>query len=53
MAEKKLDLSDPRGLAEFCVQTLDKKNASDIRMFKVDEQTIIADYYVLCCGRSP
>lgn len=52
MAEKKFDLTDPRGLAEFCVQTLDNKNASDIRMFKVDEQTIIADYYVLCCGRS-
>jgi len=52
MAEKNFDLTDPRGLAEFCVQSLDKKNASDIRMFKVDEQTIIADYYVLCCGRS-
>ena len=34
------------------MQSLDKKNASDIRLFKVDEQTIIADYYVLCCGRS-
>lgn len=52
MAEKKLDLTIPRDLAEFCVETLDKKNASDIRLFKVDEQTIVADYYVLCCGRS-
>lgn len=52
MAEKQLDLNTPLELAEFCVQTLDKKNASDIRLFKVDEQTIIADYYVLCCGRS-
>lgn len=52
MAEKQFDLNTPRGLAEFCVQSLDKKNASDIRLFKVDEQTIIADYYVLCCGRS-
>ena len=31
---------------------MDKKNASDIKLFKVDEQTIIADYYVICCGRS-
>ena len=52
MAEKIFDLQSPRGLADFCVQTLYKKNASDIRMFKVDEQTIVADYYVLCCGRS-
>ncbi len=52
MAEKIKDLTTPLGLAEFCVQALDKKNASDIRLFKVDEQTIIADYYVLCCGRS-
>ena len=52
MAEKQFDLTTPLGLAEFCVQSLDKKNASDIRLFKVDEQTIIADYYVLCCGRS-
>ena len=52
MAEKQFDLNTPLGLAEFCVQSLDKKNASDIRLFKVDEQTIIADYYVLCCGRS-
>ena len=52
MAEKQFDLNTPLGLAEFCVHTLDMKNASDIRLFKVDEQTIIADYYVLCCGRS-
>lgn len=49
---KELNLNEPLDLAKFCVQALDKKNASDIRLFKVDEQTIIADYYVLCCGRS-
>ena len=52
MTQKQFDLQTPRGLAEFCVQALDKKNASDIRLFKVDEQTIVADYYLLCCGRS-
>lgn len=51
MAEK-LNLTEPLELAKFCVQALDKKNASDIKLFRVDEQTIIADYYVLCCGRS-
>ena len=51
MAEK-LNLTEPLELAKFCVGALDKKNASDIRVFRVDEQTIIADYYVICCGRS-
>lgn len=51
MAEK-FNLSEPLDLAKFCVQALDKKNASDIRVFRVEEQTIIADYYVICCGRS-
>ena len=49
---KEFNLTEPLDLAKFCVQALDKKNASDIRLFRVDEQTIIADYYVLCCGRS-
>lgn len=51
MADK-FNLSEPLDLAKFCVQALDKKNASDIRVFRVEEQTIIADYYVICCGRS-
>ena len=49
---EKFNLSEPLDLAKFCVQALDKKNASDIRVFHVEEQTIIADYYVICCGRS-
>lgn len=52
MEEKTLNLNEPLELAKFCVQTLYKKNASDIKLFKVDEQTIIADYYVLCTGRA-
>ena len=52
MTEKKINLDAPRTLAEFCVRTLDAKRASDIRLFYVEEQTIVADYYVLCCGRS-
>lgn len=52
MSETKINLDDPRALAEFCVQALDAKSASDIRLFHVEEQTIVADYYVICCGRS-
>ena len=52
MEEKTFDLNTPLGLAQFCVRTLDNKNASEIKLFKVDEKTIIADYYVICNGRS-
>ena len=52
MENKNFDLNIPLDLAQFCVCTLDNKNASDIKLFKVDEQTIIADYYVICNGRS-
>ena len=52
MEEKVFDITEPLELAKFCVSTLYKKNASDIKLFKVDEQTIIADYYVICNGRS-
>ena len=52
MEEKAFDLTTPLGLAKFCVSTLYNKNASDIKLFKVDEKTIIADYYVICNGRS-
>ena len=52
MEEKTFDLHDPLGLAQVCVSTRYKKNASEIKLFKGDEQTIIADYYVICNGRS-
>lgn len=52
MEDTEFDLKDPLGLACFCVETLYKKNASDIQLIHVEDQTIIADYYVLCCGRS-
>lgn len=52
MEDTEFNLKDPLGLACFCVETLYKKNASDIQLIHVEDQTIIADYYVLCCGRS-
>ena len=52
MEDTEFDLKDPLGLACFCVETLYKKNALDIQLIHVEDQTIIADYYVLCCGRS-
>ena len=50
MEDTEFDLKDPLGLACFCVETLYKKNASDIQLIHVEDQTIIADYYsgLLC-----
>ena len=38
--------------AKLAVQILDSKKASDIRVLKIDTKTVIADYFVICNGRS-
>lgn len=52
MTEQELELKDARSLAEFCIKTLDAKSASGLQLFFVAEETIVADYYIVCCGRS-
>ena len=42
----------PRALAEEIVKILDSKKAKDIKALYVEEQTILADYFVICCGNS-
>lgn len=42
----------PRELAEEVVKILDSKKARDIKALYVEEQTILADYFVICCGNS-
>ncbi len=42
----------PRALAEEIVKILDSKKARDIKALYVEEQTILADYFVICCGNS-
>lgn len=42
----------PLDIAEFIVRILDVKKARDIKLIHVAEQTIIADYYVICTGNS-
>lgn len=39
-------------IAEAAVKTLDYKKACDIKLLKIDEQTTIADYFVICSGNS-
>lgn len=42
----------PRMLAEEIVKILDSKKAKDIKALYVEEQTVLADYFVICCGNS-
>jgi len=45
-------LQDPLKLAELIVAVLDSKKAKDIKLLHVENQTIIADYFVICTGTS-
>lgn len=49
---KKEDLQDSLKLAEMIVAVLDSKKARDIKLLHVENQTIIADYFVICTGTS-
>lgn len=39
-------------MLDIAVQTLYKKKAHDIQILKVDDVTIMADYFVICTGMS-
>ena len=42
----------PQVLAQECVKILDEKKAQDIRLLRVEDQTILANYFVICTGTS-
>ena len=42
----------PEDIARYTVSVLDSKKARDIRMLHTEQQTIIADYFVICNGTS-
>ena len=48
----KEDLQKSLKLAELIVAVLDSKKARDIKLLHVENQTIIADYFVICTGTS-
>jgi len=41
-----------RELAEKIIKVLDAKKAKNIKLMYVENQTIIADYFILCAGNS-
>ena len=46
------DKESSKAIAEFIVKVLDAKKAKDIKLLHVEEQTILADYFVLATGNS-
>ena len=44
--------ADPEALARACVRILDEKKAQDLRLLRVEDQTILANYFVICTGTS-
>ena len=42
----------PLDIAKFMVKILDAKKAKDIKLLHVEEQTVIADYFVIATGDS-
>lgn len=41
-----------REIADFIVKVLDDKNAKDIKLLRVDDNTVITDYFVICTANS-
>lgn len=50
--QKDLQNADPRLIAEEAARALFGKKGSNIRLFHVEDTTVIADYYVIATGRS-
>ena len=47
-----LDAADAKALAEAIAEVLDSKKGRDIKVFHVEDKTVIAEYFVLCTGNS-
>lgn len=45
-----LKKADSLAVAKTIVQILDAKKARDIRLYHVEAQTVVADYYIVCDG---
>lgn len=47
-----LDATDAEAVAHAVFDVLDSKKARDIKVLKVQDQTVIADYFVIATGNS-
>ena len=42
----------PREIATIAAHALEEKKAKDVKVLKTEEQTVLADYFVICNGTS-
>ena len=47
-----LSATDSLGVAQYAVKVLDARKGHNIKLLHVEEQTPIADYFVICTGNS-
>ena len=47
-----LDPADAKGLAEAIADVLDSKKGHDIKVLRVEDKTVISEYFVICTGNS-
>lgn len=47
-----VDSADAKGIADAIAEVLDSKKARDIKVIRVEDKTVIAEYFVLCTGNS-
>ncbi|MBR4014202.1 MAG: ribosome silencing factor, partial [Clostridia bacterium] len=47
-----LDPADAKTLAEAIADVLDSKKGRDIKVLRVEDKTVISEYFVLCTGNS-
>ncbi|MBQ9468510.1 MAG: ribosome silencing factor [Clostridia bacterium] len=45
-----LSAASPREIADKIIDILDRKDAKGIKLLHVEEETIIADYFIICNG---
>ncbi len=50
--ETKLSSEDFERLARQCAEICEERKASDIRLYNVQETSVIADYYLICTAHS-
>ncbi len=45
-------LNEPLEIAEYIARVMDDKKAEDIEVLEIKTLTVIADYFVICTGKS-
>ena len=52
MSQNEIETKDTESLARRCVEVCEERKAADILLFDVRENSILADYFIVCSGTS-